>query len=85
MWFYATMLVYKHGKTAIKIFSLFSSLQILPFVPIFLISVRKCTLFSQHNSLCSEAPIFPKIMLAKSTKAYIHEGNHTRELLEVVQ
>ena len=21
-------------------------------------------LFSQHNSLCSEAPIFPKIMLA---------------------
>jgi len=48
----------------------FSGLQILLFVPIFLIRVRKCTYFSHHNSLCSEAKYFFQKYASKSTKAY---------------
>ena len=69
LWYYASL---NMVKVNLKIFHCifkaykFSDL----FAPAFLIRVRKCTPLTQHNSLCSIAPIFPKIMLAKSTKAY---------------
>jgi len=74
-------------KLYLKKIIVFSSLHILSFVPInfFSSESESVPIFPQHNSLCSEAPIFfPKIMPAKSAKAYLWSFTELYPALEAI-